>query len=63
MSDLIYLDNYILQQDMRIRMPKQILSNLGAEKGKTRFDIYFDSSKRAIVLIPTDKESKSHDEA
>ena len=35
MSNVIYLDTYILQQDMRIRMPKSILSNINAEKGKT----------------------------
>ena len=40
----IYLDTYILQQDMRVRMPKAILSNMGAEKGKTKFDIYLDLS-------------------
>ena len=35
MSDnLTYLDTYILQRDMRIRMPKSILKNLNAEKGK-----------------------------
>ena len=38
---LIYLDTYILQQDMRVRLPKSIISNMGAEKGKTKFDIYF----------------------
>lgn len=36
-NDLIYLDTYILQQDMRIRMPKSILTNLNIEKGKTHF--------------------------
>ena len=33
-QDLIYLDTYVLQQDMRIRMPKCILTNMSAEKGK-----------------------------
>lgn len=51
MKNLIYLDTYILQQDMRIRLPKAILSNLEVEKGKTLFDIYFDSEEKAIVLI------------
>ena len=38
MSDsCIYLDTYVLQQDMRVRMPKAILSNMGVEKGKTTF--------------------------
>lgn len=52
MSNVIYLDTYILQQDMRIRMPKSILSNINAEKGKTLFDIYFDADNNAIVLKP-----------
>lgn len=50
MKNLIYLDTYILQQDMRIRLPKAILSNLVVEKGKTLFDIYFDPEEKAIVL-------------
>ena len=31
--DLIYLDTYVLQQDMRIRLPKSVLSNMNVEKG------------------------------
>ena len=42
-SEKIYLDTYVLQQDMRIRMPKAILSNLNAEKGITKFDIFLDT--------------------
>ena len=49
-SNLIYLDTYILQQDMRIRMPKSILTNLGVEKGKSKFNIYFDKSNLRLVL-------------
>lgn len=30
----IYLETYVLQQDMRIRMPKSILTNLGGTKRK-----------------------------
>lgn len=48
--DYIYLDTYVLQQDMRIRMPKSILSNMDVEKGKTRFDIYLDMLNKAIVM-------------
>ena len=43
-NDLIYLDTYLLQQDMRIRLPKAILTNLPAEKGKTKFEIYLDKA-------------------
>ena len=54
-DESIYLDTYVLQQDMRIRMPKSILSNIGAQKGVTLFDIYFDPKNKSIVL-------KQHDE-
>ena len=46
----IYLDTYVLQQDMRVRLPKAILSNMGVEKGKTRFDIYFDSKDNSFFI-------------
>ena len=46
----VYLDTYVLQQDMRIRMPKTILSNIGVEKGKTKFDIYLDLNDKSILL-------------
>ncbi len=46
----IYLDTYVLQQDMRVRMPKSILSNMGVEKGKTKFDIYLDSSDNSLIF-------------
>lgn len=49
-NNLIYLDTYILQQDMRIRMPKSILSNLNVEKGKSKFNIYFDRANSCLVL-------------
>ncbi len=50
MDSYIYLDTYVLQQDMRIRMPKSILSNLQAEKGKTMFDIYLDSNDKSLIF-------------
>ena len=52
----IYLDTYVLQQDMRVRMPKAILSNMGVEKGKTTFDIYL------IFRVHHDKEGEKTDE-
>ena len=58
MSDeLIYLDTYLLQQDMRIRLPKSILENLNVEKGKTRFAIYLDKSSDQLVLKKCSEES------
>lgn len=47
---LMYLDTYVLQQDMRIRLPKSILTNLEVEKGKSKFDIYLDSENNNLVL-------------
>lgn len=49
-SSLTYLDTYILQQDMRIRMPKSILSNMNIEKGQTFFEIYLNQDKDEIIL-------------
>jgi len=46
----VYLDTYVLQQDMRVRLPKSILSNLHIEKGKTKFDIYLDADEKSLVL-------------
>lgn len=46
----IFLDSYVLQQDMRIRMPKAILENIDAVKGETMFDVYYDIDEDAIVL-------------
>lgn len=46
----IYLDTYVLQQDMRVRMPKSVLSNMNLEKGKSKFDVYPDSEENTIIL-------------
>ena len=48
--DLIYLDTYVLQQDMRIRLPKSVLSNMNVEKGVSKFDVYFDKDTNSLVL-------------
>lgn len=47
-NDLIYLDTYLLQQDMRIRLPKAVLANLPAKKSKTKFEIYLDKKNAAL---------------
>lgn len=49
-NDKIYLDTYVLQQDMRIRLPKSILTNLNAEKGVTKFDVYYDTTNQDLIL-------------
>ena len=59
--DYIYLDTYVLQQDMRIRMPKSIISNMNVEKGKTRFDIYLDLLNKAIVMKINEEDLEPSD--
>lgn len=49
-DNLIYLDTYVLQKDMRVRMPKSILENLNMEKGKSLFKIYYDKNNSQLVL-------------
>ena len=49
-SSVIYLDTYVLQQDMRIRLPKAILANLGVEKGVSKFDVFLDTKNQELIL-------------
>lgn len=51
-EELIYLDTYVLQQDMRIRLPKSVLKNMKIEKGNTNFQIYYDKAKETLILKP-----------
>lgn len=62
MDNKIYLDTYVLQQDMRIRMPKAILSNMNVEKGKTLFDIFYAPSENALVMKVHDSQGKGKEE-
>lgn len=56
-NELVYLETYVLQKDMRIRMPKSILTNLSAEKGRTRFEIYYDKLNDCLVLKKRKKQA------
>ncbi len=62
MKDPIYLDTYVLQQDMRIRLPKSIINNTGAVKGKTNFAIYLDSETNELILKIVSSETKEENE-
>ena len=55
--DIIYLDTYILQQDMRVRMPKTILANMNLEKGKSKFDIFMDKEEEIILKLHHDADA------
>lgn len=49
-KELVYLDTYTLQQDMRLRLPKSILNNLAVEKGVTKFSVFLDSENKELIL-------------
>lgn len=57
-EELIYLDTYVLQQDMRIRLPKSILENLNVKKGISRFKIYYDKFNYQLILKVSEDEEK-----
>lgn len=57
-DNIIYIDSYVLQQDMRIRLPKSIISNMDVKKGETFFDIYLDKDEDCLIL----KKKKTEDE-
>lgn len=56
----IYLDSYVVQKDMRIRLPKEILTIFNLSKGVSFLDIFIDADNEAIVLKPAavTKEAK-----
>lgn len=58
-NELVYLDTYVLQQDMRIRLSKTILQNMNVEKGETHFDIYLNREDQSLILGPTKKRSRN----
>lgn len=60
-NELFYLDTYVLQQDMRIRLPKSILTNLNVKKGITKFAIYMDKKKNQLVLRVENQNIENED--
>ena len=61
---LVFLESVLLQQDMRIRLPKSVLVNIDGKAGETRLDVYFDAITKEIILRNSDnqnnKESKKN---
>lgn len=62
MSEPIYLDTYVLQQDMRIRLPKSIINNMNVTKGVTHFSIYLDADNTSLILKKVDNQEESNNE-
>ena len=54
----VLLDSYALQKDLRIKLPKQIVSNLHVDVG-TVFDIYIDTGSGEIILRVSDESKNS----
>lgn len=48
-NKVVLLDSNTLQKDLRIRMPKQVLSNLPVRVGDV-FNIYLNPSTQEIIL-------------
>ena len=49
-EELIYLDTYLIQKDMRIRLPKSVLANLQLENGVSKLRVYLDKVNGRIVM-------------
>ena len=49
-KELFYLGSYVVQKDMRIRLPKAAAVNLGLECGKSVLNVYVDKENSEIVL-------------
>ena len=61
-SNKIYLDSYVVQKDMRIRLPKEILTIFNLSKGTSFLDIFVDTENNAIVLKPAAKSMEAKNE-
>lgn len=62
-NNLFCLGTYVLQRDMRIRLPKALLSNLPLKCGETVLGVYVDKEKNEIVLkiqgeVPSEETNK-----
>ena len=54
---LVFLDSVLLQQDMRIRLPKSGLVKIDGKAGETRLDVYFDAITKEIILRNSDNQN------
>lgn len=52
----VYLGTNLLQKDMRIRIPKQILENLDVIAGESEIDIYIDPDEKCLIMKKSRKE-------
>ena len=57
-KELFYLDSYVIQKDMRIRLPKAAAINLGLECGKSVLNVYVDKENNEIILKVADEKQE-----
>lgn len=57
-KELFYLDSYVIQKDMRIRLPKAAAINLGLECGKSVLNVYVNKDNSEIVLKLADNNEE-----
>lgn len=58
----VLLDSYALQKDLRIKLPKQIKSNLPVDVG-TVFDIYINPVTNEIILRIAQQNANDENQA
>ncbi len=62
-NSFIYLCTNILQKDLRIRLPKAIVSNLQLNPGVSPFDIFIDKEHSRIILrVASNEHSLGNEE-
>lgn len=50
MIEEFYVGDAVVQKDKRIRLPKQVIENLGIEPGKTELKISINASSEEVIL-------------
>ena len=60
--ELVFLDTVLLQQDMRVRLPKALVVNIDGKPGQTHLDVYFDAITKNIVLKNGDMQGNDQGE-
>lgn len=58
---LIYLGENILQQDLRIRIPKSAIVNLCLQPGKSKLEIYLKVDNGELILRKVPQEAENND--
>ena len=60
--ELVFLDTVLLQQDMRVRLPKALVVNIDGKPGQTHLDVYFDAITKNIILKSGDIQGNNKGE-